>query len=194
MIKKTLFKLICMGVSVLVITTGAQAGVSLNLQDQRYDIELFLSDVNLKTVVNSLKSQTDIVFSYDVDMETLPVNSVSVKAENEPIENILDKVFSGTHVKYKLDENIITLFIEKKTEVNQPRIQQSNTKRITGTITDEKGEPVIGANVVVKGTTNGVITNMDGEFALDVPQDAFCRLAISVIWRRRFLSATVPLL
>ena len=50
-------------------------------------------------------------------------------------------------------------------------------KKITGTVQDQKGDPIIGANVVVKGTTNGTITDVNGQFSLDVPENAILQIS-----------------
>lgn len=57
-------------------------------------------------------------------------------------------------------------------ELPSPSIYQQSTKQISGIVKDHAGIPVIGANVIVKGTTNGVITGLDGDFLLEVPENA----------------------
>lgn len=57
------------------------------------------------------------------------------------------------------------------------QITQQNTKKISGIVKDPAGEPIIGANVIVKGTTNGVITGLDGDFNLEVPQNAVLEIS-----------------
>ena len=51
-------------------------------------------------------------------------------------------------------------------------VDQQKSKRVSGTVSDETGLPMIGVNVVQKGTTNGVITDMDGKFSMEVPANA----------------------
>lgn len=164
-------KRLCIGMSLCCMVAGAQAAPTSSAFDQRFDVEFSLNNTTLKTVVNSLKKQTDIVFSYDTSLESLRVNNVSVKAENEKIEAILDQAFRGTGIKYKIEDRIVMLYSGKESSAKANATQQS-TKKISGIVKDPTGIPVIGANVVVKGTTNGVITGLDGDFQLEVPENA----------------------
>lgn len=167
----TSVKRLCVGMSLCCMVAGAQAAPTSSAFDQRFDVEFSLNNATLKTVVNSLKKQTDIVFSYDTSLESLRVNNVSVKAENEKIEAILDQAFRGTGIKYKIEDRIVMLYSGKESSAKANATHQS-TKKISGIVKDPMGVPVIGANVVVKGTTNGVITGLDGDFQLEVPENA----------------------
>ena len=76
------------------------------------------------------------------------------------------------------------VFAENTHEVTVLNAQQQ-TRKAVGVVTDKTGEAIIGANVIVKGTTNGTITDMDGRFELDVPNNALYKLPISVLIRKR---------
>ncbi len=167
----TSVKRLCVGMSLCCMVAGAQAAPTSSAFDQRFDVEFSLNNATLKAVVNSLRKQTDIVFSYDTSLESLRVNNVSVKAENEKIEAILDQAFRGTGIKYKIEDRIVMLYSGKEPLAKANATQQS-TKKISGIVKDPMGVPVIGANVIVKGTTNGVITGLDGDFQLEVPENA----------------------
>ncbi len=180
-------KTLCIGIMLSCAITGLNATPTASAFDQRFDVELSLNNATLKNVVKSLKKQTDIVFSYDTSLESLRVNNVSVKAEDEEIESILDQIFKNTGIKYRIDDRIVVLYAEAKTPLAKQNVTQQSTKRISGIITDPNGEPIIGANVIVKGTTTGVITGLDGEFQLDVPQNS--TLLISYIG---YLSQEIP--
>lgn len=172
--------------SCMLITEGKAASVP-HLSNQRFDIELSMNNATLKNVVNSLKKQTDILFSYDIALETLRVNNVSIKVKDAPLETILEKVFRGTEIGYKIEDHIVVFYSksEKKSTKTETG-QQQHTKTVSGIVKDAAGEPVIGANVIEKGTTNGVITGVDGEFTLEVPDNTV--LEISYIG---YLSHTV---
>ena len=73
-------------------------------------------------------------------------------------------------------------------ELPSPSIYQQSTKQISGIVKDQAGIPVIGANVIVKGTTNGVITGLDGDFLLEVPENAI--LEISYIG---YMTQSIPI-
>lgn len=129
--------------------------VSINVENQ-----------TVKEVLDEIENTTEYSFFYNtrhVDLD----RKVSVNINNADIFEILDDVFSGTNVVYSVKDRSIILSVKDAS----PVIAQNDNK-ITGTIVDASGIPVIGANVMVKGTTNGTITDMDGRFTLDVPKDA----------------------
>ncbi|MDD2437824.1 MAG: SusC/RagA family TonB-linked outer membrane protein [Massilibacteroides sp.] len=136
--------------------------------NKKYSVELSLNQVTLKNVVDLLEQQTDLTFTYEHSLEKLKVNNVSIKVKDESIETILEKVLKGTNVNYKIEDHIVVLYTPKNTESNA---KQQN-KKITGVVKDSSGEPIIGANVIVKGTTIGVITDLDGGFSINVPENA----------------------
>ncbi len=171
-------KRLFIGLLLCCFVATAYAVPSHSAFDQRFDVELSLNNATLKTVVKSLKKQTDILFSYDTSLESMRVNNISVKAQDEDIETILDQVFSNTGIKYKIEDRIVMLYTDAKASAKANGKQQS-TKTISGIIKDALGDPVIGANVLVKGTNLGVTTGLDGEFQFEVPQNAV--LVISYI-------------
>lgn len=162
----------CVGISLCCMTVAPMqttlAAANLN---QKFSVELSLTNATLKHVVESLKRQTDIAFAYDLALEGTKVNNVSVKAEREEIGTILEKVFNGTGIAYRIDGQIVVLYAADK-PLAKVTDKQQQTKRITGVVKDGSGDPVIGANIVVKGTTIGMITGIDGNFELEVPRNA----------------------
>ncbi|MDR1918808.1 MAG: carboxypeptidase-like regulatory domain-containing protein, partial [Tannerellaceae bacterium] len=99
---------------------------------------------------------------------------VRIHIENQTIDKILDQLFANTDNIYTIDERQI--YIARKQAAIE---QQSNKIKVSGTVLDHFGEPIMGANVVEKGTTNGNITDQGGKFSLDVSQGA--TLVISFI-------------
>ena len=101
--------------------------------------------------------------------------TVDVDANN--IESVLKILFDGTDITYKVSDKQIVLQRRAWNEnVSTPRIEQSDQKVITGTVMDAFG-PVVGANVIVKGTTNGTMTDMDGKFSLEVPENTVLQIS-----------------
>lgn len=170
-------KRLCIGFALCSLVATTQAEPSSSVFNQRFNVEISLNNTTLKHVVNSLKQQTDIVFSYDTSLESLQVNNVSVKASNEKIENILEQAFRETDIKYKVDGHIVTLYTDKAAHIAKTNISQQKFKKITGIVKDAAGMSIIGANIVVKGTSNGTITGIDGDFQLDVPQNAVLEIS-----------------
>lgn len=165
-------KHLCVGVSLCCVVAGAQAAPTESAFSERFSVELSLNQVTLKNVVDLLQQQTDVVFSYDHSLEALKVNSVSVKAKNESLESILKQALKGTGVNYKIEDHIVVLYAANTSKNNAKANVAQQTKKVSGIVKDATGEPIIGANVVEKGTTNGVMTGLDGDFVLEVPADA----------------------
>lgn len=138
-------------------------------------VSLKFNNEKIEKVLSSVKSQTGmgLVFSDQL----LDVNRVvSIHVENADLGQALTELLAGTKVTFEIKNNKI-YFVEKKTEQTS---RSSKKKRVTGVVTDPTGEPVIGANVVEKGATgNGVITDLDGKFTLEVADNA--SLAVSYI-------------
>lgn len=129
-------------------------------------------DIQKSTVIDILQEiedKTDYLFVYnkdDLDLE----REVSVMAEDKMITDVLRQIFNNTGITYVVEGNNIVL-VKNST--------QQNTRTITGTVVDNYGEPIIGANIMEKGTTNGTITDIDGNFSIKVSQNAV--LAVSFI-------------
>lgn len=101
-----------------------------------------------------------------------------MEAENKSVAELLDEVFAGTNIRYVMEGKNIVLTKKGENIESVAGVQQERVT-VKGVVTDSKGEPIIGANVLEKGTTNGIITNLDGEFTLNAPANA--TLVISYI-------------
>lgn len=143
-----------------------------NVESQTARVNIQASNVRVRDVIVFIEEQTDYLFVYN-DMVDLS-RKVSVNASNVPVAKVLADIFTGSDIIYALEGNNILLF--RKSE----EIRQQQGKRISGIVMDTSNEPVIGANIVEKGTTNGVITDIDGRFALVVSSDA-ATLVVSYI-------------
>ncbi len=120
----------------------------------------------LNSVLKEVEKQTGFSIMYNND-DLNGSHTVTYTFKDASIEEVLKAVLPK-NLEFKLQNKMIV--ISRKDSQNT---QQKPVKNITGVIVDVKGEPVIGANVVVKGTTNGVITDIDGNYTLnDVPADA----------------------
>ncbi|MDD3212007.1 SusC/RagA family TonB-linked outer membrane protein [Bacteroides graminisolvens] len=170
----------CVGISLCCMVAGAEAApTNSSVLSQKFDVELYLKNATLKSVVSSLKEQMEIAFSYDTALDVINVNNVSVNVKNENIQSVLDKVFNGTGISYRIEDKIVVLYRASDNKELRSSVNQQSTRKVTGVVKDATGEPVIGANVVVKGTTTGVITGMDGDFQLEAASNAV--LVISYI-------------
>ncbi|WP_199163378.1 MULTISPECIES: SusC/RagA family TonB-linked outer membrane protein [Parabacteroides] len=132
---------------------------------QTVTVDLSFRNATLKTVISEIEKQTDYTFMYhnDIDRE----QSVSVQVKKEKLGTVLNKIFSPMGIIYEITNKQIIL---KKKPAN-------TSKKLTGIIRDDQGIPVIGANVVEKGTTNGTITDINGEFILDMPESGIIQVS-----------------
>ena len=138
-------------------------------------ISLEVKDVTVEYVLNEIEAMSNYHFLYNhklVDVD----RKVSLSVDEENIDSVLTRLFEGTDVSYQMSGKQIVL--ARKSLINSENTppygalgRQQQTKIVTGIITDKTGEPVIGANIVVKGTTNGTISGMDGRFSLEIPNN-----------------------
>lgn len=164
--------LLLLGVLLFGFTVSAQSQkVSLDFKNER-----------VEKVLASIKSQTgmSLVFSDQL----VDVNrKVTMQLKDVTLKEALTRLLSGINLTFEIRNNKI-YFIEKKA-VSQPG---SRKKRVTGVVKDVMGEPLIGANVVEKGrSTNGVITDFNGKFTLEVDESA--SLVVSYIG---YLAQDIP--
>lgn len=121
-------------------------------------------------VFTDLNKQTGFNFFYDESVIE-DLKAVTLDVKNSSIDVVLNELAKQTGLQFKKIDNTISVSSGQSTRSAVVNIQQQD-KKITGTITDEKGEPIIGANVVEKGTTNGTVTDIDGKFTLSVADNA----------------------
>ncbi|WP_293710556.1 TonB-dependent receptor [uncultured Parabacteroides sp.] len=138
---------------------------------QKATVNLEIRNQTVKEVLDEIEQQSDFSFFFNIKHVDLN-RKVSVVAKKSDIFKVLETVFAGTDVRYSVVDRKIILSTEKQ------EIQQSDKeKRVTGVVYDQNGLPVIGANVIEKGTTNGVITDIDGKFSLTVSDKAIIQIS-----------------
>ena len=94
---------------------------------------------------------------------------VSVKAKTKPVSEVLDNLLKNAGIEYEMEGTHIVLS-SKNADTVAPVQQQAHT--VTGLIVDKNGDPIIGANVLIKGTTNGTVTDIDGKFSIEAESNA----------------------
>lgn len=132
-------------------------------------VTINLQNVKLEKVFDAITKQTGLSVAYSRPTVN-PDQNVSISATNEELGDVLKRLFAGTNVAFEIGEEKIYL---KDGKTSSNGSQQVKKKNVSGVIVDTNGEPVIGASVLVKGTTNGTITDMDGKFTInDVPENS----------------------
>lgn len=101
-----------------------------------------------------------------------------VDIDAEQLQEVIEQILEGQNVSYEIkDKNIII----RKKEVEQSMLNEKKLQDISGLVMDVMGEPIVGVNVMEKGTTNGTITDMDGKFYLKLLRMQLLLLVLSVI-------------
>lgn len=137
------------------LTTSVFAQVTVNVKQQ-----------TIKQALRTIEKVSDYRFFYSNQLPDLD-KKVTFEVNNQSIEATMSKLLSGTGLVYeKKEDNQIYLGVKGS------KSGQKENKKIKGTIVDDNGEPVIGANVSIKGTTTGTITDIDGNFSLEAMSGA----------------------
>lgn len=132
-----------------------------NVHSQNARVSIRMNNVKLDKILNEIESQTDYLFIYNNQVN---INKIaSVRAKNEAVAQVLDKILANTGINYELEGTHIILTTEDVKSTNTAQ----QVKTITGIVTDTSGEAIIGANIRIKGTTTGTITDIDGKFSIE---------------------------
>ena len=133
------------------------------MAQQDSNITLDVKNETVENVFKTLGQQTGLKFFYDQDVVS-SAPRVTIQVKNASLQSVLNQISSQTQLSFNRDNNTIT--VGKKQHVNT--VAESTGKRtISGVVLDSSGMSIIGANVHVKGTTNGVITDVDGNYTLE---------------------------
>ena len=146
----------------------ALSSISLFSYAQNQQVRLTGSNVTLKTAFKQIEQQTKLF----VDYNTQEVNDSRVLTKlpkNSNVKEVMEQLLEGSGCSITFSNGHII--------INKQARTVSSTKNISGVVKDETGEPVIGANVVVKGTTNGTVTDMNGRYSLEVPEGGVLQIS-----------------
>lgn len=141
-----------------------------NSHSQNAKVSIRMNDTELSNVLTEIESQTSYLFIYNNKVDAH--HTVSVKANQTPVSQVLDQILKNTDLTYKYEGTHIIL--SKKSEEKQAiqATQQQQKKTVSGVVLDAAGESIIGANVTVKGTDTGTITDIDGNFKIQTDPNA----------------------
>ena len=140
----------------------------IKLKAQNSTFTMSKNHVSILSIIKQVEQTSQYKFFYNDN--TVDVNNeVDVNVRNASIGTLLNDVFKSTDISYSIEGKKVLLVTKErnKSNVNKGR------KNVSGLVLDEKNEPIIGASVLVKGTTNGTITDVDGKFILsEVPNNS----------------------
>ncbi|UOY08568.1 TonB-dependent receptor [Muricauda sp. SCSIO 64092] len=146
--------------------------IHANIYSQRAKVSLNFEDTAMQRVLEEIEALTDFKFVYMND-EINADQRVSLSADNERLSSVLKRLFQQTDISYKLRRKLIilrSLPVPKAAEVIPPpeKNEENQQLQVSGTVTDVNGSPLPGANVLEKGTQNGVVTDFDGKFTISI--------------------------
>lgn len=146
---------------IFISTLSLSAKISYS---QETKISLRLENATLRDILKEIGKKTEFSFWY-MNIDLKDEQKVSLSMKDQSINKILDIAFQNQNLTYEIKDKVILIY---KSSGYTPEALQQN--KITGTVTDmSNGEPIIGANVTVEGTTIGTVTDMDGKYTIEVP-------------------------
>ena len=162
--KSKLFRI--MKTTVFILLVFVYNSFAISSYSQTTKLNLDFKDVTVKDVLTSIENQSEFYFMYETGK--VDVNRrVSISVEDKIITEILDELFEDVNVSYKINNRQIALRTDEVTESKDQQLE------ISGVVKDINNEPLPGVSVVIKGTTQGTITDFDGKYSIpNVPGDA----------------------
>ena len=154
-----------MRISLLLLFVAVFQLAAINTEAQNAKVKINSNNISVKELITEIEHQTDFLILYrNNDLDVSRVVHMNKKSGN--LTSVLEEAFSDTDINYELQNNYIVL--SKNTSLSKTSSQQDG-RTISGTVTDTDGEPIVGANITQKGTTNGTSTNVDGKFSITIP-------------------------
>lgn len=131
-------------------------------------VTINLKQVKLERVFDAITQQTGLTVAYSRPTVN-PDRIVSIQTDHEELSSVLTRLFSGSNIDFEISKKKI--YLKDKSSLESSQSGGGRTKKISGKILDDKGEPVIGASILVQGSNNGTISDINGNYSLaDVPE------------------------
>lgn len=150
--------------------------LSANSFAQQEKVNLDLRDVSIKTLFSEIQRQTKLHFIFSSEQANR-LDKLTVKATDETVKSVLDRIFEGTGFSYTFRDDIIMVRFEGEQAAQQVKKEME----IRGVVKDKNGDPLPGVTVLVGGTTLGTATDGKGEFLLKVPEQESVALHFSFV-------------
>ena len=146
---------------------------------QQKEISVDMRNATIREVFSEIEESSDYVFLIGDDAASALNRRVTIDRKKEPLNRVLDALFSDTELGYRVVERQVSVYL-KTAKPSAALVQQQESKAITikGKVTDRNDEPLPGVSILIKGTTQGIATDMDGHFVLsDVLRDAILEVS-----------------
>ena len=159
--------LMIMKLSVFILCLSVLSALASETYSQTTKLSLSMKNTSIDDVLKQIEDQSEFRFFYSGDIDTK--EKISVDSKNTNIHDILNDIFEKTDIDYKIVGRQVALFQKNSESAEFPVFQ---SKRIDGQVVGEGGEPIPGVAVLVKGTTTGTITDIDGNYVVnEVPEN-----------------------
>lgn len=151
--------------------------LAISASELTAQVNLRADNNTIRSILTTIEKQTDFTFFFNEGLQDLE-KTTSITIRNVGVEPALKQLLAGTNITYVIEGKTILLTVKEKVVASQPNQRTANTRsdrriNVTGAVKDDAGEPLIGVSVIVKGTTHGVITNINGIYFLEnVASDA----------------------
>jgi TonB-linked SusC/RagA family outer membrane protein len=155
---------------ILLLTIGISQAFAFSSYGQETRLDLKMENSSLQSIFDEIEQESEFHFFYRSE-DVNSSETFDVELNNATISQILDAVLGQTGLSYKVFDKYIAISTNKPNEASS-EVQQSQDRKIQGTVTDSYGEPMPGVTVQVKGADGGTITDVDGNFSLTIGEDA----------------------
>lgn len=140
----------------------------ISLFAQQANVSLSVKNITLKQLLTEIEKQSDIRFSY-LDETVSPHKNITITTVDELVVSILNKLLPSRNLEYVQTGNTIAIKNKIHTAIR--------SRKVKGIVTDMMKEPIIGANILIKDTTVGLITDLEGQFEIEVPENAILQVS-----------------
>lgn len=161
----------------VLLTCCFTLSLSANSLAQQVRVSLDMKDVGVQALFDEIQRQTNLYFLFNIE-QVKQVGSISLKVNDETVENVLTSVFKNTGLTYLFNGNMIVVRLDTNDD------KKMRTITVKGKVMDEKKEPLPGVTVLVKGFSLGTVTNTEGNYKLTIPNapEKFSLLFLSSVW------------
>lgn len=156
--------------------------ISASTYSQNVKVNLDMKEVSMLDVIKEIRRQTGFRFFFNHN-ELKNVNNVSVKAEDAELNGVLKEILDKENLGFQIERGVIIITPQN------PQVQTKaipNVVKITGVVTDDKGNALPGVSIVIKGTTIGVASDLNGKFAIEVTNPESTTLVVTFIGMKNF--------
>lgn len=167
--QRSSFTIRCILLFIFVGTLQSFAAVSYS---QSARLTLNIENATIEHIISAIEKQSQFYFTYN-GKQINAQKTTSIHVEEKDIKEVLEQLFANGNVRYTVQDKHIVLYTSPSTDKKEVQSVQQTKKTVQGIVKDNTGEPVVGAAIAVKGTANGTVSDMDGQYSLsDVPENA----------------------